>query len=158
VIHPGESQFRTQSQWVVSRSHSAMLLPMLHLGTGSFGAMRDRSMCHGFSFFRGKSTLRIFLSSIPAPFEKRMREPLAKYGGQWQYALDDSMDDDAFKVLLKGAMETAKHNCATTCGDKIRPRNGFGHLSRLATIVTSLFVVVRIWSRKGTWSRWFFER
>ena len=68
-------------------------------------------------FIAGRIDLKILLSTIPRDIYRDMQYAVAKNGGMWQYSLDDSLENDAFEVLLKGAAESAKLRCAR-CGEK----------------------------------------
>jgi hypothetical protein len=64
------------------------------------------------AFIAGQIDLRALLTSVPADLAAEMRAAMAANGSKWQFALDDSVEDDAFKVLLRGAAAAARHRCA----------------------------------------------
>ena len=66
------------------------------------------------AFLQGAFDLEHLLKSIPHGLHKQMTEALSEHGGKWQYSLDDSLDDDAFKVLLNGLAATAQTLQAST--------------------------------------------
>lgn len=63
-------------------------------------------------FLAGKIDLAALLRAQPSELAERSAAAIAANGQRWMFATDDSVDDDAFKVLLKGASEAAARQCA----------------------------------------------
>lgn len=68
-------------------------------------------------FLTGALDLKSLLESLPPALERKMRAAVASNGHKWQYALDDSVQDDAFKMLLKGAAIEAQSRCPRASPD-----------------------------------------
>jgi len=63
------------------------------------------------AFLRGKIDLKKLLQSIPNELLSSMRDAISQNSEKWQYSVDDSYDNDAFQVTIKGLAAVAEENC-----------------------------------------------
>ena len=62
-------------------------------------------------FLHGKVDLKQLLQSIPSDVHNRVKRAISRYGGRFQYSLDDRDHDDAMHVLLRALATDGKRIC-----------------------------------------------